>query len=158
VSPRPSSRLAAGALAVSALALFGLAFAPWFAHEGLNGPRERLLRADESLVLTLNGWELANDLSAFVLLAVFSGIGAAVWYARWPRDPWVPAACGLAGVAAAVAAWRVGLEIRAPEYEIYNDVQLGARLALAAAIALAVAALLAAAQSLIGLRNREERI
>jgi ABC-type transport system involved in cytochrome c biogenesis permease subunit len=61
-------------------------------------------------------------------------------------------------VAAAVATWRVGLEIRAPDYELYNDVQLGARLALAAAIALAVAALLAAAQSLIGLRNREAHV
>jgi hypothetical protein len=154
VSSRASSRLAAGVLAGSALALFGLTFTPWFQHEELSGPRERFLREDPTLVLSLSGWDLETDLAALVLLAVFSGVGAALWLARRPQDPLVPAACLLAAASAATAAWRIGQEIRSPSDDIYNDVQLGARLALAAAIALAVVGALAAMQSLYRARGR----
>jgi hypothetical protein len=148
VSSRASSRLTAGVLAGSALALFGLAFTPWFQHEELSGPRERFLRDDPTLVLSLSGWDLETDLAALVLFAVFSGLGAALWLARRPQDRLVPVACLLAVAAAATAAWRIEQEIRSPSDDIYNDVQLGARLALAAAIALAVVGALAAIQSL----------
>jgi hypothetical protein len=154
VSSRASSRLAAGVLAGSALTLFGLAFTPWFQHEGLSGPRERFLREDESLVLSLRGLDLETDLAALILLAAFSGLGAALWLARLPPDRLVPAACALTAAAAATAAWRIGQEIRSPSDDIYNDVQLGARLALAAAIVLAVVGLLAAIQSLYQARGR----
>ena len=155
MSSKASSRLAAGALAASALALFGLTCTPWFQHEGLSGPRERLLREDETLVLTLSGWDLETGLAAVVLLAVFGGLGAALWLARRPQDRLVPAACGLAAAAAATAAWRIGREIRSPSDDIYNDVLLGARLALAAAITMAVIGALAALLSLAGQRRTE---
>jgi hypothetical protein len=153
VTSRASSRLAAGVLAGSALALFGLTFAPWFQHEGLSGPRERSLRGDPTLLLSLRGWDLETSLAALILLAVFTGLGAALWLARRPQDRLVPAACALAVAAAVTAAWRIGQEIRSPSDDIYNDVLLGARLALAAAIALAVVGLLAAIQSLYRARG-----
>jgi hypothetical protein len=98
-------------------------------------------------VLSLSGWDF-ETVAALVLFAVFSGLGAALWLARRPQDRLVPVACLLAVAAAATAAWRIGQEIRSPSDDIYNDVQLGARLALAAAIALAVVGALAAIQSL----------
>lgn len=150
MSPRLSSRVAAGALAVSALALFALTFPPWVAREAL--PRTPFRPA--YALSTISGWELGGQIAAIVLLAVFTGLGAAALCASRPRDPLLPLVCGLAGAAAAAAAWRIWREIRTPSVNSYTSVQLGVRLALAAAIGLAVVAALASAQSLVGQRNR----
>ena len=137
------SRLLGGALSAAALALFGLTFAPWFEHDELDGPNGDRLRESDSLILTLSGWELENRIAAFVLLAVFVGLGAGIWTIRRPLHRLLPVACGLACIAALAAAWVIGSEIRSPSDAIYNDARVGIRLALAAAVAVAATALLA---------------
>ncbi len=150
-----SSRLLGGALSASALALFAATFAPWFAHEELDGPNGDRLRDSDSLILTLSGWELEGKVAAVVLLAVFLGIGAGIWSVRRPLHRLLPVACGLACVAALAAGWVIGSEIRTPSDAIYNDARLGIRLALAAAVVVAVTALLAGAVAVS--RRREPR-
>jgi hypothetical protein len=150
-----SSRLFGGALSASALALFAATFAPWFAHEELDGPNGDRLRDDDTLILALSGWELEGRVSAVVLLAVFVGLGAGIWTVRRPLHRLLPVACGLAFVAAVAAAWVIGSEIRSPSDVTYTDPRLGIRLALGAAVVVAITAFLAAAVAVS--RRREQR-
>jgi hypothetical protein len=80
-------------LALTALTLYVLTFAPWFKHQYYGTPKERFLESSEGLYLRLNGWQLYDTplLTALILLAVFTGLGAAAWLLslRWPRR-WSP--------------------------------------------------------------------
>jgi hypothetical protein len=148
-----SSRLFGGALSASALALFAVTFAPWFAHEELDGPDGDRLRESESLILALSGWELEGRISALILLAVFLGIGAGLWSIRRPRDPLARVACALAAAGGLAAAWVIGAELGSPSDSIYNDPRLWIKVALAAALATAATGLLA---GLAALGRREQ--
>ena len=124
----------------SALGLFAASFAPWFAHEELDGPNGDRLRDDDTLILALSGWELEGRIAALVLLAAFLGIGAGIWSIRRPRDRLLPLACLVAAAAGLAAAWAIASELRSPSDEIYNDARVWVRLALVAAIVTAAAA------------------
>jgi hypothetical protein len=140
-------------VAVPAAGLFAATFSGWLAHEGLDGPDGDRLRATESLIQVLSGWELGSEIAATVLLAVLLGLLAARTADR--RDVVRPVACGLAGGAGALAAWRIARVHESPPDEIYTDPRLGIYLALVAALALVVTGLLALVLSFVG-RDRDE--
>lgn len=149
-------RLASAGLALTALALYVLTFAPWFKHGYYGTPRERFLENPDGLYLRLNGWQLYDTqlLTALILLAVFTAIGAAIWLLRRRGDPAGAGACGVALVAAVAALVRIADELRVPSDANYPHPVWGIYAALAAATALVLASL---AATLVATRTARSR-
>jgi hypothetical protein len=149
-------RAAAASLALSALALYALAFAPWFKHQYYGTPRERLLEDSDGLFLRLNGWELYDTplLTGLILAAVFAGLGAGAWLVYRHGDRAGIAACLFALLAAVAALVRIADELRAPSDENYPHPEWGIYAALSASVALVVGGLVATVVVALTARSR----